>query len=91
MPRVVGLFLFLMMRQSGQGARAAQVREPLVVTEYVLCETVDALSLPADRAKAQEAMKQRGVDPAAGGSRDRAQAASRDMDRGGAGGGRGAV
>jgi hypothetical protein len=42
----------------------------------------------ADRAKAQEAMKQRGVDPAAGGSRDRAQAASRDMDRGGAGGGR---
>jgi hypothetical protein len=40
----------------------------------------------ADRAKAQEAMKQRGVDPA-GGSRDRAQAAARDIDRGGAGAG----
>lgn len=40
----------------------------------------------ADRAKAQDAMKQRGVDPAAG-SRDRAQAAARDLDRGGAGAG----
>ncbi len=33
-------------------AWAAQVREPLVVTDYVLCETVDALSLPTDREKA---------------------------------------
>lgn len=33
-------------------AWAAQIREPLVVTEYVLCETVDALSLPPDREKA---------------------------------------
>jgi predicted nucleic acid-binding protein len=33
-------------------AWANQVREPLVVTEYVLCETVDALSLPTDREKA---------------------------------------
>ena len=40
----------------------------------------------ADRARAQDAMKQRGVDPA-GGSRDRASAASRDLDRGGAGAG----
>jgi hypothetical protein len=39
----------------------------------------------ADRARAQEAMKQRGVDPS-GSSRDRAQAAARDADRGGAGG-----
>ena len=39
----------------------------------------------ADRARAQEAMKQRGVDPVGGGSRDRAQAAARDLDRGGAG------
>ncbi len=33
-------------------AWALTIHEPLAVTEYVLCETVNALSLPPDRAKA---------------------------------------
>jgi len=31
---------------------AKSIREPLIVTEYVICETVDSLSLPIDRPKA---------------------------------------
>lgn len=34
-------------------AWAMKIREPLAVTEYVLCETVDALSSPVDREKAR--------------------------------------
>jgi predicted nucleic acid-binding protein len=33
-------------------AWALAVREPLIVTEYVLCEVVDFLSVPVDRPKA---------------------------------------
>ena len=35
-------------------AWAAVLDEPVVVTEYVLCEVVDAPSRPADRFKAHE-------------------------------------
>ena len=38
-------------------AWTAGLREPLVVTEFVLCETVDALSRPLDREKAHRLLE----------------------------------
>ena len=38
-------------------AWAAVVVEPLLVTEYVLCETVNALSQPVDRPKAHALLR----------------------------------
>ena len=35
----------------------SKILEPYVVTEFVLCETVDALSLPRDREKANTLIK----------------------------------
>ncbi|SRR6266446_2526570 len=39
-------------------AWSAQIREPLLVTEYVLWETVNYLSLPQDRRKAHALVEQ---------------------------------
>jgi len=43
---------------------AAVVRERLLLSDYVLLETVDALSIPHDRAKAHVLLKQIRLDPA---------------------------
>lgn len=37
---------------------AHSVREPLITTEYVLCETVNSLSEPRDRKKAHAAVSE---------------------------------